>query len=108
MRKTIYISGPMTAPTRWKVEQNCRHLQEVGLRLIREGWFAIVPVWFGDYLTKEDDISQLEDIIITSDCEIVKRSDAIFMCRGWKDSKGAMRELIVAKEANIQIYYEEE
>lgn len=109
MKKVIYVSGPMRAPTFWDVQQNCMHLKEVGFKLIKEGWNAIVPIWFGYFLTEEDwrNIEYFEDLIVGSDCEVVKRCNAIYMCKGWKNSRGAMKELKIAKEMGLEIYYEE-
>jgi hypothetical protein len=110
MKKVIYVSGPMRAPTLWQVRKNCMRIIETGWELIKRGWCVIVPVWFGDFLTDEDwkNIDHWEEVIVGSDCEIVKRCDTIFMCKGWEKSSGANKELETAKEYELEIIYEED
>lgn len=116
--KLVYISGPMSTETRWEVEKLQMHLREVGLALIRTGHAVIIPVWFGDFINRNELNAglnlrangkkwKLEDQILGSDIEIVKRSDAIMMCKGWSKSKGALQEREAAVEAGIEIMYEE-
>ena len=116
--KLIYVSGPMTAETRWETEVLQNHLRIVGLQLIREGYAVIIPQWLGDHIGRNELNNglnlrangkkwKLEDQILGSDCECVRRSDAIFMCKGWTKSKGARIEWDVANEAGIEIMYEE-
>jgi len=40
------------------------------------------------------------------DLEILSRCDAIFMLKGWKQSRGAKREYARAKELGLEIMYE--
>ena len=116
--KLIYVSGPMSANTRWEVEELQQHLIQVGYELVREGNAVIIPQWLGDHIPRNELTAglnlrnngkkwHLEDQILDSDCECVKRSDAIMLCKGWSKSKGALQERDCAIEFNVEIMYEE-
>lgn len=116
--KLVYVSGPMSADTRWDVEMLQQHLIKVGYDLIRTGHAVIIPQWLGDHIPRNELTAglnnrnngkrwKLEDQILDSDCECVRRSDAIMLCKGWSKSKGALQEREAAIEADIEIMYEE-
>jgi len=108
--KIIYVSGPMSGATRWETEKNCRALQKVALRLMQEGWAPIVPCWMGDYISPTgfvDDREFWEKIIVGADCEVIKRCDAIMMCKNWTKSAGARKEWETATEAGIEILFDD-
>lgn len=118
MMKLVYVSGPMSADTRWETEVASQRLIKAGLDLIRTGHAVIIPAWLGDHINRNELTAglnnrnngkkwKLEDQILDSDCECVRRSDAIMLCKGWSKSKGALQERDAAIEAGIEIMYGE-
>jgi len=102
--KVIYIAGAYSSDCEWGRWQNIQHASEVARKLWLEGWAVICPhrntMFFG---TNHDGDKY---IWIKGDLEILKRCDAIYMLRGWKESEGAVMEYHVANERGMGIYFE--
>jgi len=99
----IYIAGPYRAKSEWQLEGFIQHAEKVAIKLWQEGWAVICPhkntAHFGG--TCDDDV-WLKGYI-----EILKRCDAIYMLRDWRQSSGATAELAVAIENDLEVIYEE-
>lgn len=108
MADSIYIAGPM----RGHDDLNFPAFDRAADRLEAEGWRVVNPA----------DLDRQAGIAI-SDCPpgewtgfirpIARRDldalvvcDAIYMLRGWENSKGATAEHAVAKWLELGIYYE--
>lgn len=100
--KTIYIAGPLNADA-------CGYLKNVH-NMIRhadiirsKGWSVFIPaldllsgIYAGDMNYSD---------YFENNLEWLKRSDAVFLCPGWSDSKGAQKELAVAQEMGKVVYF---
>ena len=101
MNKIIYVSGAYRSKYGLMgVLWNIYKARRVALRLWRENWIVICP-HLNTFLFPEDGIDY-----INGDCEIVRRCDAIFMLRGFRNSKGAMIEYGIALHHKKEIIYE--
>ena len=100
--RVIYVAGKYRADTENGVFENIIHARREAQRLWQKGWAVICPhtnsMFMGSMLANE--------VFMQGDLEIVRRCDAIYMLSNYKDSEGALRELELAKELGLKIYYE--
>ena len=107
--KAIFISGPITAPTFYQVQQNIRRAEALAVKLMKKGWAVHCPHKNSEFLQgalhkhPEEDFERWMAV----DFEMLFRCDAIFMMKNWRKSRGAKMELAHAKELSKDIYYEE-
>ena len=95
----VYISGPMTGHPEYAKEFAKR---EDMLRM--QGHDAVNPARVADII--RTDMTWEEWMSI--DIGLLKVCDAIYMMAGYKDSRGANRELGFAMGAGMKVIYEEE
>lgn len=103
--KRIYIAGPMTG----KEDMN-----RVGFRKAVDSiWetskgtaIGFNPHQVGDMLgwTEKTPLSEIASVLLVDLCDC----DAIYMLRGWEQSKGATAEHAVAKWIGLEIIYQGE
>lgn len=93
----IYIAGPYTAETPWKIEQNCRRAEEVSLQVWKAGHLPVCPHLLGRHFFGEIQ----EDVVINGLLELMIRCDGVMFIGGYQSSPGCMRELEVAREFDI-------
>lgn len=93
--KCIYIAGPFSAPTAWKIEQNVRRAEEAGYLVAQLGAVPLIPhantrFFHGD---------QSPEFWYAATLELLKRADAVLLVEGWERSPGARleREKALAK-----------
>ena len=102
--KVIYVAGPYRAPTEDRLFRNIMDARAAAYELWCLGWAVICPhtntMFMGGLVGRAD------DAFIDGDCEIVKRCNAVFMLRKYKQSTGAVRELDIAKQHGLEIYFE--
>lgn len=103
--KVIYVAGPYRADTEWGVVQNIRHAEEAAIRLWKEGWAVLCPhknsALLGGSLGDVDDSTWL-----AGGLELLRRSDAIYMLKGWSNSSGAVKEFQLAIKLNLLTLFE--
>jgi len=107
--KLFYVAGKLTAPTPYKYMKNIEHAKDVSLKLRKKGYAVICPHQNSAHQcgALRKDAEQDFEAWIERDIEILKRCDAIYMLRGWRNSRGAKIEHAKAKEFEKEIYYEE-
>lgn len=108
MKKTIYIAGPM----RGKPLFNFPSFDAARDRLVADGWSVISPADMDREIGFDETKSypptkEFLDAAMARDIEAIKKSDAIYMLRGWKESTGATAEYHLARWKHIPIYEEE-
>jgi len=104
--KVMYVAGKYRADSWNGVYENILHARQEARKLWLAGWAVICPhanTYFMDGAGGETD-----GIFLAGDLELIRRSDAIYMLEGWKDSVGAKEEYELALELNMPIYYEGE
>lgn len=93
--KTIYLSGPMTGLP----NHNFDTFFEVADRLQARGWKVINPALnFGG----RTDMDRAEYMRL--DFAGITKADAIAMLPGWRHSRGATAEYLVAVECGLEVY----
>ena len=105
MRKTVYISAPITGHENYVVQhvfsaaekellkRGYNTINPLELKKDLEGMFEHVHPSTGQYIGY--DISHLID-----------KSEAIYFCRGWHESKGCQLEFAAAKIYGKEIMFE--
>ena len=95
VKKTIYISGPMTSMP----NHNFDKFHEVADKFLHLGWKVTNPA---NNFGGRSDLPR-EDYMRTDFVGIAK-ADAIVMLPGWKRSRGATAEYLVAIECGLEVY----
>ena len=100
-KKRIYIAGPLNAQAIDYIK-NCHIMSTYAESIRRRGFSVYVPCldfmlgyMFGtwDY---DDYFDNSQPWLIVS--------DAVFLCPGWRESKGCKREFMLAGECNIPTF----
>jgi len=101
--KRVYVAGPYRGDCEYRVKQNIRAAEDVGIKLWYYGFVAIIPhmntAFFGGAYNIPDEIWLKGDLIILEVCDI------LVVLPGWQQSGGTQREIERAKELGIPIYY---
>ena len=110
--KVIYVAGRYLGECDWETYNNIHHARVAARRLWDEGWAVICPhantAFFGGPNERDRDNPNGDwQRWIRGDLEILARCDAIYMLRGWQDSKGASIEYAKARELGVEILYED-
>lgn len=104
MRKTIYIAGPMAGLP----EFNYPAFYKAEKELMKGGWRVVNPARFDAVFNAYNE--GIEDRMLDAVCEaeraVIPHLDAIYLLKGWEESKGAILELKVALEHNLEILIE--
>lgn len=105
MSKLIYVSGPMTGYKNF----NFPAFDEAALNLMNKGWRPVNPAnidrAFGFDGKEECKVTkQMLGEFLSRDIIAISKCDAIFLMKGWQDSKGANIELDFAKLIGIEVY----
>ncbi len=100
--KVIFISGSYRNGSEWGIQENIRKAEDAAIRLWKLGWVVLCPhknsANFGGVC---DDSVWLDGYL-----ELVRRSDAIYLLKGWHKSVGSRAERKLADELGIAIYEE--
>lgn len=102
--KTIYVSGPYSAPTYCQIRKNVHAAAKVGASCIEKGWAALVPHCNSHAIAKH--IERAWGDWILMDLALIDKCDAILMMSNWIESEGAKREHSYALSKNIPVFYE--
>lgn len=102
--KHIYVAGQYRAKTRAKRNLNIAVCRHAGVELAQKGWMPLIPcqntAGFDDYTKGIPDKFWLDGTL-----EQMFKCDAVFMCQGWENSKGAVNERDQAMIKGMSIYY---
>lgn len=94
MISSVYISGPMEGIKNY--EENFRKAEK---KLIKEGYEVTNPA--------DIDVTGMSrEEILDMDLGIIELCDAIYMLKGWQQSRGANREYGFARGCGMAIMFE--
>lgn len=99
--KTIYIAGPMAKLP----DNNFRAFFDAEARLISGGWNTVNPARFTNVFGDKPSGKML-DACCQAELAVIPYCDAIYLLKGWENSKGAKRELAVALHHNLVVIEE--
>ena len=97
MKKTIYVSGGMSNLP----EYNYPAFHSVAADLKRLGWRVVNPAEFFNGDTTLD-----KEVYMRRDIAELLEVDAIYMMKGWENSRGARLEHDIASQIGIKIFYQ--
>lgn len=100
-RKSIYIAGPMSGLP----DNNFSKFFDAEARLMSDGWDPINPSRFS-VIFGEQPKEKMLDACCAAECAAIPHCDAIYLLKGWENSKGAKRELAVALRHNLEVIVE--
>ncbi len=106
LKPVIYVAGRYSDGGKLPENEctaNRQILRDWSTEYARAGWAVISPIendeWMiGSWKTEEEYID-----IIASDCALLERCDAIFLCPGWEKSRGAVMEFEFAGKNDIPV-----
>lgn len=100
--RTIYIAGPLNSDAVGYLKNVHSMIKHADI-IRRKGWSVFIPaldLLCGIYAGDLD-----YQAYFGNNLEWLKRSDAVFLCPGWSDSKGTQKELAVAQEMGKVVYF---
>ena len=100
-RKSIYIAGPMSGLP----GNNFSKFFDAEARLLADGWDPINPSRFS-CIFGEQPAGKMLDACCEAERAAIPHCDAIYLLKGWENSKGAKRELAVALQHNLEVIVE--
>jgi hypothetical protein len=105
--KVIFVSGAYRADAEWQQAVNISHAGFIARELWRRNWVVICPqkntAYFGGLSDNPKDDFM---IWLRGDLELLSRSDAIYMLKGWESSEGSHIEYNFAMNKGMKIYFE--
>lgn len=100
--KVAYVSGKYRdARGPWYVKENIEKAERIAIELWKMGFAVICPHKNTAFFEGPLD----DPVIIAGDCELVRRSDALIVVPGWKDSQGTRIEWDTAWNNSKPIFY---
>ena len=102
--RVIYVAGRYRGQTHSEQAENILHAQRVAIRLWELGWICFTPHlntanfnWFSNLP---------DEVWLNGGLKFLEFCEAIIMLKGFETSQGAKRELEVALEKGLKVYYE--
>ena len=104
--KKVYVAGAMSADNILEVLNNIHDGIKIGAELLKNGFAPFVPHL--DVMFKIQNGSDLKvpvDNYYQYSMEFLKVCDCVLVCPNWKNSKGTLAEIEMAKNLGIPVYY---
>lgn len=102
--KRIYIAGPYSSPDGYEGEdKNTLVAAEVAAYYLKRGWAVFCPHTMTRDIARNFAREITWETWLETDIAWLSVCDAIHMLPGWRDSKGACVEHMVAKGLGIEI-----
>ena len=97
MSKKIYLSIPIS---HLNYDDQKEHAEKVARFLEEMGFEVLLP--FNNGVPKEAH----DSVHMRADFKMLLECDAIFMCKGFEDSRGCRDEFTIAADCHMEIIYE--
>jgi hypothetical protein len=100
----VYISGPITRPTKEEERANVEASSRVASWCVRNGMAVYWPhgTWYMDQITARDGMKPIEYDFLPQDFEWIKRCDAMLVLPG--KSVGVLKEIRTATEYGVPVF----
>lgn len=103
-RPLVYVAGAMSHRTKAGWWANIERGKAVALRLMLLGFAVDCPHLSAHYETVPGYEGMDWTTWLSRDTTILRRCDAMFLVPGWESSKGANKELAVARRNAIPVF----
>lgn len=105
--KLCYVASRISsgAKDQLEIEQNVLDSVRAAMKVLDLGFYPVLPAVNNHELGKA--LRWRHSQYMKMDKQILKRCDAIYLCKGWEESRGAVMEHDWAKDLGLEIYYEE-
>ena len=101
--KVIFVSGAFRGSNSWEIHQNVLKAEQATAKLIGEGYAVICP-----HTMTANMQGLYEDRVYLDMClELLRRCDASYFLKGWRNSAGAREEFAEATSLGIKVMFEE-
>ena len=103
--RSIYIAGKYSADDEAGEDANTLLAAEVSAEYLKQGWAVFCPHTMTQMIDRKFNRPRTltwEDWLV-ADIHWISKSDAIHMLPGWRESKGAQVEYLVAKGLGLEI-----
>jgi len=97
----IYIAGPFRDDSAWEVESNIRRAESLALEVWRIGNVAVLCPHAN---TRFFPGALPDEVWLSGDLEMLRRSDAVMLTPDWKRSSGATKAVEFAHTYNIPVF----
>ena len=103
--KSIYIAGPYSAGSKKQIDANIHSAAKVASYYAKRGYAVFCPHTMMTQIDREfnGDGVLTWQYYLETDIYWLSKCDAVHMLRGWRDSKGASLEYMVAKALGLEI-----
>ena len=98
--KVVYIAGPFRGRTAWDIEQNIRRAEDLGYLVAQVGASPLIPHANTRYFHG----SMSDAFWLDATLELLRRCDAIVLCKGYQDSIGSLAEIAEATRLIIPVF----
>jgi hypothetical protein len=98
--KVVYVAGPFRGATGWDVEQNVRRAEELGIEVAALGAMPLIP--HANTRFFHGTIS--DQFWLDGTLELLRRTDALVLVRGWERSAGATAEKLEAERLGLPVF----
>jgi hypothetical protein len=98
--KVIYIAAPFSAETEWERSENVQMARRHGLEVARLGAMPLLPTANTSLFWGQCN----PGFWYLGTLELLRRCDAIYLCPGWLNSRGCVREWELARKMGLPIF----
>ena len=102
--KIIYVAGPYSAGNVIDVLKNIGRGQKVCAELFQRGFAPFCPWHDKSFITDNPEAVFNVEQFYEYSMEFLRRSDAVLLIPGWKDSKGTLSEIKTAESFGIPVF----
>ncbi len=105
--KIVFIAGPYIGDgTVESIEKNIREAEKYQIALAEKQIGFFCSHTHTEHFSSKKGVKAPEDFYYELDLEFLKRSaDAVLAVPGWENSKGATKEIELAKQLGLPIFY---
>ena len=104
--KSIYVSLPISGH-----EDTYEQRLDAAVKYVKENYteyvYIITPKYIAERLEDYQPMKPKYKEYLLADMEAIAHCDAIFICKGWRDSKGCLVEWAFARAIGLTILYQD-
>lgn len=103
--KLIYVAGAYSGATPEEIDLNIEAARKIGQLCVRKNWYPIIPhANTAGFDRVASEVSY--NFWIEGTLEAMRRCDAVIMVPGWECSGGAVGEIEIANQLEMDVYFD--